>query len=402
MSEVSVTAAPDSSVPGAPGSLESPGFLKRIPSIIDMSNPKPFHEYDYRARYNVSYPVDQMEEWDARPHPVAEERKHPITGEYIRFPYVHQSAWEPYIPIEDMLEVVDANTPKGPIDVFLDGFVIAEMPKGPAQVYKLKGTAVGDAGVNDNVWQFPVVAFEENSTQEYIDVTVDMLEVIDRDSDMADLESTNVLHQSYFKNQNPFFEILAEKLPITNEEVYKIKDQVMDNASLWKTIQIGGEGQVLIGDGQPSNVIRHYKDSKQVKLVEIPQAHEAKMFWRKWGTRATDNLPDEQFDEMWVHFFCNPALDRYELRRGINIYYMFDAVPEPTVLKAIMFGCRRLNEFALTIRMLEAVKTKVPKDPEVYNWIMQEIQPTLDELGIVGPEALGLNIQPETNKAYPF
>lgn len=85
------------------------------------------------------------------------------------------------------------------------------------------GTAVGDAGVNDNVWQFPVVAFEENSTQEYIDVTVDMLEVIDRDSDMADLESTNVLHQSYFKNQNPFFEILAEKLPITNEEVYKIK-----------------------------------------------------------------------------------------------------------------------------------------------------------------------------------
>lgn len=39
-----------------------------------------------------------------------------------------------------MLEVVDANTPKGPIDVFLDGFVIAEMPKGPAQVYKLKGT----------------------------------------------------------------------------------------------------------------------------------------------------------------------------------------------------------------------------------------------------------------------
>ena len=68
-----------------------------------------------------------------------------------------------------------------------------------------------------------------------------MLEVIDRESDMAELESTNILHQSYHKNQNPFFATLAEKLPITEEECYKIKDEVMENASLWNQIQIGGK-----------------------------------------------------------------------------------------------------------------------------------------------------------------
>jgi len=404
MSEVA-TAHPkaiDSSVAGAPGSLEAPGFLKRIPSIIDLSNPKDEKVYDYRAKFNMSFPVDMMEAWEARPHPVAVERPNPLTGDLVRFPYDHQAAWEPEIPIEDMMEVVDADTPRGPIDVFLDGFVIAELPKSPGQIYKLKGTAIGDVGINDNVWAYPVVAFEEGSAQEYIDVTVDMLEVIDRESDMAELESTNILHQSYHKNQNPFFATLAEKLPITEEECYKIKDEVMENASLWNQIQIGGESQLLIGEGQASNVIRHYKDSKQIALDQIPQAMNARLFWRRWGTRSTDGLPDEQFDEMWVHFFCNPALDRYELRRGCNIYNIFDVVPEPTVLKAIMFACRRLNEYALTIRMLEAVRYKTPKDQAVYNWVIQEIQPTLDELGIVGPEALNLHLRPEKNTPHPF
>lgn len=67
-----------------------------------------------------------------------------------------------------------------------------------------------------------------------------------------------------------------------------------------------------------------------------------------------------------------------------------DLVPEPKIVVAALKACRRINDFALAVRFLEAVQAKCgPKVGEIYPYILQEIRPTLTELGINTPEELG-------------
>ena len=67
-----------------------------------------------------------------------------------------------------------------------------------------------------------------------------------------------------------------------------------------------------------------------------------------------------------------------------------DAVPDPTIIVAAMKACRRINDFSLTVRFLESVKHKCgDKAGEIYPYVIQEIRPTLTELGISTPEELG-------------
>lgn len=72
-----------------------------------------------------------------------------------------------------------------------------------------------------------------------------------------------------------------------------------------------------------------------------------------------------------------------------------DNVPEPVIICAALRACRRLNDFALAVRFLESVKDKAGSQADkIYPYIIQEIRPTLDELGISTPEELGYD-QPE-------
>lgn len=67
-----------------------------------------------------------------------------------------------------------------------------------------------------------------------------------------------------------------------------------------------------------------------------------------------------------------------------------DLVPEPKIIIAALKACRRLNDFALAIRFLEVVKFKGGNYADkIWPYIVQEIRPTLDELGINTPEELG-------------
>lgn len=67
-----------------------------------------------------------------------------------------------------------------------------------------------------------------------------------------------------------------------------------------------------------------------------------------------------------------------------------DLVPEPKIISAALKACRRLNDFALAIRFLEVVKFKGGDyEKVIWPYIVQEIRPTLDELGINTPEELG-------------
>jgi len=100
---------------------------------------------------------------------------------------------------------------------------------------------------------------------------------------------------------------------------------------------------------------------------------------------------DEEFDARWVTYFSKPDIDAWELRKGMNTLIGYDLVPEPKILEAALKACRRLDDLASAIRILEAVKDKAGPHKEIYPYLIQELRPTLDELGISTPEELGID-----------
>ncbi|ROL43905.1 Cytochrome c oxidase subunit 5A, mitochondrial [Anabarilius grahami] len=100
---------------------------------------------------------------------------------------------------------------------------------------------------------------------------------------------------------------------------------------------------------------------------------------------------DEEFDARWITYFNKPDIDAWELRKGMNTLIGYDLVPEPKILEAALRACRRLDDLASAIRILEAVKDKAGPHKEIYPYVIQELQPTLGELGIPTPEELGID-----------
>ncbi|XP_060709601.1 cytochrome c oxidase subunit 5A, mitochondrial-like [Hemiscyllium ocellatum] len=109
--------------------------------------------------------------------------------------------------------------------------------------------------------------------------------------------------------------------------------------------------------------------------------------WYSHGKQETD----EEFDARWVTYFNKPDIDAWELRKGMNTLIGYDLVPEPKILDAALRACRRLNDLASAIRILEAVKDKAGPHKDIYPYVIQELRPTLTELGIPTPEEIGLN-----------
>ena len=113
--------------------------------------------------------------------------------------------------------------------------------------------------------------------------------------------------------------------------------------------------------------------------------------WRRFSSsKEVINIDAEDFDKRWEDYFNNEKLDDWELRQGINKLNGLDLVPEPKIVVAMIKAARRLNDIAMAIRILETVKEKAAGNQEIYSYILQEIKPTLDELGLNTPEELGL------------
>lgn len=106
---------------------------------------------------------------------------------------------------------------------------------------------------------------------------------------------------------------------------------------------------------------------------------------------------DEEFDSRYVAYFNRKDIDGWEVRKAINDLQGMDLVPEPKIIIAALGACRRLNDYALCVRLLEGVKVKCGSHVnEIYPYIIQEIRPTLNELGISTPEDLGYD-KPEVS-----
>ncbi|XP_063676959.1 uncharacterized protein LOC134813201 [Bolinopsis microptera] len=252
-----------------------------IPSYSDQLNPIP--GYDYHK--TESHPIPGINFKDPPP---AETGVHAVTGEVVKFPYFHcrDACYDGDLTIAYQLILKKDLLISG-----LTGSSSLVYPKGADEVYKVKGTDVGESGPTPDLWRYK---------------------------------------------------------------------------------------------------------------YEIPAVNEAYLFWRKYGTLRSDNLPEEQFDAMWLHFFNNPLLDIFELRRGCNIVHDLDMIPEPALVEQMFYACRRLNDYPMTLRLLEGIKNKIPKDPVVYQWVLQELAPVMEELGIKTPDELGLHIAPEGKGPLPY
>lgn len=67
-----------------------------------------------------------------------------------------------------------------------------------------------------------------------------------------------------------------------------------------------------------------------------------------------------------------------------------DLIPEPKIIEAAFRAARRLNDHSICVRYLEAIKWKAYiHDKDIYPWIIQELEPVMNELGISTPEDLG-------------
>lgn len=91
-----------------------------------------------------------------------------------------------------------------------------------------------------------------------------------------------------------------------------------------------------------------------------------------------------------IYSLNSPEIDGWQVRKGINDLQGYDTFPEPKIIAAALEACRRINDHSLGVRYLEALRWKAGTDAKViYPWLIQEIRPTLDKLGMSTPEDLG-------------
>lgn len=109
---------------------------------------------------------------------------------------------------------------------------------------------------------------------------------------------------------------------------------------------------------------------------------------------------DEEFNQRYINYFSRPDIDGWEIRKGINDLQILDLVPEPKIIVEILKACRRVNDHSLAVRYLEAMYVKTGYEQKTFDWLMFELKPTIEELGISTPAELGYD-KPELAMGDP-
>ncbi len=128
--------------------------------------------------------------------------------------------------------------------------------------------------------------------------------------------------------------------------------------------------------------MRHFKCSNFYPLSVSSQ------LWRNYSSKEVES--EQQFDDRWESYFNREDIDLWELKKGLNDLYGHDLVPEPRIVKAMIGAARRLDNLPMAVRILEAVKEKAAGDQKIYSYIIGEVKPTLEEVGLKTPEELGI------------
>lgn len=75
----------------------------------------------------------------------------------------------------------------------------------------------------------------------------------------------------------------------------------------------------------------------------------------------------------------------------MNILAGYDLVPEPQIIDVALQAYRQFNAFARAVCILEVVKDNAGPHKKIYLDVIQELRPTLNELGMSTSEDLGLD-----------
>ena len=111
---------------------------------------------------------------------------------------------------------------------------------------------------------------------------------------------------------------------------------------------------------------------------------------------------DEEFDRRYEGYFNDKDIDGWMLRKRLTDIHRMDLIPEPKIIVAALKACRRLNDFALATRYLEALYVKCGNNQkEIWPYLMSELKPTMDELGLSTLEELNYD-KPELATESPF
>ncbi|XP_067645156.1 cytochrome c oxidase subunit 5A, mitochondrial-like [Eurosta solidaginis] len=98
---------------------------------------------------------------------------------------------------------------------------------------------------------------------------------------------------------------------------------------------------------------------------------------------------EEVFNKRYEDYFNRKDIDGWEIRKGMNDLMGMDLVPEPKIIEAAIRACRRVNDIALAIRWLEVCKNKCGDEvATIYPYLLENIRPTLQELGVPTLEEL--------------
>merc|ERR1711971_5330 len=149
-------------------------------------------------------------------------------------------------------------------------------------------------------------------------------------------------------------------------------------------------GKVILG-----TIYNSYKMFRQVaQKIGVAVSHSSKRLLNPRAVAAVSSARQmsdvDSTDAEMEAAFNHPAIDGWQIRQLVHRIAIDDAVPEPSIVIAGMKACRRNNDYALATRFLEVVRFKCGSDVKtIWPYMMQEVQPTLSELGISTLEQMG-------------
>lgn len=128
--------------------------------------------------------------------------------------------------------------------------------------------------------------------------------------------------------------------------------------------------------------------ASRVRTVQVARPFSALVNNRLQSSKTGET--DAEFDQRYINYFSRPDIDGWEIRKGMTDIHALDLVPEPSIVIAALKACRRVNDYALAVRILESVNHKCgPSKKTIWPYIVQEIKPACEELGILLPEEMG-------------
>ena len=84
-------------------------------------------------------------------------------------------------------------------------------------------------------------------------------------------------------------------------------------------------------------------------------------------------LADPGMDDRYIAYFSREDIDGWEIRQTMTDIMGLDLVPEPEIIIAALKACRRVNDVALAIRVLESTRLKCNWNKAIWPYMMQVI-----------------------------